>query len=221
LFGNLNSDSAKIVGYQEDKLMNVYSKNLILVVAMGSVLRWKLMRMLTLPQAIVSAIIPAAVLAIITLAGNASAQSAPSLIVQHKDWYAYSHQSSTGKICYILSVPNDKQPAERDHGDVYFMLSQHPGQDGALEPQFTVGYPFQESSKVSLIIDGKTFTMFTRGSNAWMENRTEEQQVIDAMRAGRDMSVSAFSRRGTNTRYKYSLSGVTASLNEIKTCSGS
>jgi len=40
------------------------------------------------------------------------------------------------------------------------------------------------------------------------------------MRAGRDMSLSGFSRRGTNTVYKYSLSGVTASLKEIKTCSG-
>lgn len=154
------------------------------------------------------------------LTGFAFAQNT-NLIKRHKDWGAYSHQGTTGKICYILSAPVKKEPAERDHGDVYFMLSLHPGQTGTVEPQFTVGYPFKDESKVALVIDGKTFTMFTVGSNAWMENRTEEQQVIDAMRAGQDMSLSGFSRRGTNTVYTYSLSGVTASLNEIKTCSGS
>ncbi len=145
----------------------------------------------------------------------------PNRIKQHNAWGAYSHQSATGKICYILSVPVRKEPEERDHGDVFFMLSRHPGQNGGLEPQFTVGYPFKDQSKVALVIDGKTFTMFTVGSNAWMENRAEEQQVIEAMRAGRDMSLSGFSRRGTNTVYTYSLSGVTASLKEIKTCSDS
>lgn len=154
------------------------------------------------------------------LTGVASAQS-PNRIKQHNAWGAYSHQGAAGKICYILSIPVKKEPEERDHGDVFFMLSQHPGQNGVLEPQFTVGYPFKDQSKVALVIDGRTFTMFTVGSNAWMENRAEEQQVIDAMRAGRDMSLSGFSRRGTNTVYTYSLSGVTASLNEIKTCAGS
>ena len=145
----------------------------------------------------------------------------PSRIKQHNAWGAYSHTSSKGKICYILSVPIKKEPEDRDHGDVFFMLSQHPGRKGALEPQFTVGYPFKESSKVTLTIDGKSFSMFTRGANAWMENPAEESQVISAMRAGRDMSLSGFSRRGTNTRYTYSLSGVTASIKEIQNCAGS
>ena len=166
--------------------------------------------------------ISAVLLAMVMVGGmqTASAQS-PNRIKQHNAWGAYSHQSSGGKICYILSIPVKKEPGDRDHGDVFFMLSRHPGQNGALEPQFTVGYPFKDASKVALIIDGKSFAMFTRGSNAWMENRAEEQQVIEAMRAGKDMIVSGFSRRGTGTKYTYSLSGVTASLKEIKVCSGS
>ncbi len=164
--------------------------------------------------------IAALTLAAFAMTNSASAQS-PNRIKQHNAWGAYSHQSASGKICYILSIPVKKEPADRDHGEVFFMLSQHPGKNGTLEPQFTVGYPFQESSKVSLVIDGKSFSMFTRGSSAWMENRAEESQVIDAMRAGKDMSISGFSRRGTNTKYTYSLSGVTASLKEIKICAGS
>lgn len=143
---------------------------------------------------------------------------APTRIKQHNAWGAYSHNGSGGKICYILSVPTQKEPSDRDHGDVFFMLAKHPGQTTSFEPQFTVGYPFKDESKVTLNIDGREFAMFTKGSNAWMENPAEEPAVVDAMRAGSKMSVSGTSRRGTNTSYAYSLSGVTASLKELESC---
>lgn len=150
-------------------------------------------------------------------AGPAMAQ-APTRIKQNSAWGSYSHQGNKGKTCYILSIPSEKMPADRDHGEVFFMLAQHPGQNVTLEPQFTVGYAFQDNSKVILDIDGKKFTMFTQGNNAWMENPAEEAMVVDAMRNGRAMSLTAASRRGTQTQYTYSLSGVTASLNDISQC---
>lgn len=153
----------------------------------------------------------------VALALPAHAQ-APTRIKQHNAWGAYSHSGSNGKICYVLSVPTQKEPADRDHGDVFFMVAKHPGQNVNFEPQFTVGYPFADESKVTLEIDGKKFSMFTKGSNAWMENPAEESTVVAAMRAGSKMSVTGQSRRGTQTRYAYSLSGVTASLKEIASC---
>ncbi|MEM9278239.1 MAG: invasion associated locus B family protein [Pseudomonadota bacterium] len=153
----------------------------------------------------------------VTLPAYSQAQ-APTRIKQHNAWGAYSHTGSAGKVCYALSVPTQKEPADRDHGDVFFMVAKHPGQNVNFEPQFTVGYPFADNSKVILDIDGKKFSMFTKGSNAWMENPAEEPTVVAAMRAGSKMSVSGQSRRGTETKYAYSLSGVTASLKEIETC---
>ena len=147
-----------------------------------------------------------------------SQTQAPTRIKQHNAWGAYSHNSSNGKICYVLSVPTQKEPSDRDHGDVFFMVAKHPGQNVNFEPQFTVGYPFADESTVTLEIDGKKFSMFTKGSNAWMKNPAEEPTVVAAMRAGSKMSVTGQSRRGTQTRYAYSLSGVTASLKEIETC---
>lgn len=143
---------------------------------------------------------------------------APTRIKQHNAWGAYSHSGANGKVCYVLSIPTQKEPADRDHGDVFFMVAKHPGQQANLEPQFTVGYPFADSSKVTLEIDGKKFSMFTKGSNAWMENPSEEPTVVAAMRAGSKMSVTGQSRRGTQTSYAYSLSGVTASLKELDSC---
>ncbi|MCB1417408.1 MAG: hypothetical protein KDJ64_13470 [Nitratireductor sp.] len=153
----------------------------------------------------------------VAVTGAAYAQAA-TRIKQNNAWGSYSHQGNGGKICYILSIPTEKKPSDRDHGDVFFMLAQHPGQADALEPQFKVGYAFKDNSTVVLNIDGKKFNMFTRGQNAWMENLAEDTVVVEAMKAGREMSLSAESRRGTQTQYTYSLSGVTASLTDITQC---
>jgi len=153
------------------------------------------------------------------LATGALAQAqAPTRIKQHNAWGAYSHAGASGKVCYILSIPTQKEPADRDHGDVFFMLAKHPGQNVTFEPQFTAGYPFADNSKVVLDIDGKKFNMFTRGSNAWMENPAEEPAVVTSMRNGKGMKLTGKSRRGTETGYSFSLSGVIASLKEVQDC---
>lgn len=154
----------------------------------------------------------------ITTFSTVTQAEATNRIKQHNAWGAYSHSGSNGKICYVLSIPTQKEPADRDHGDVFFMVAKHPGQNVNLEPQFTVGYPFADESTVTLDIDGKKFAMFTKGSNAWMKNPAEEPTVVAAMRAGSKMSVTGQSRRGTQTKYHYSLSGVTASLKDIDSC---
>lgn len=152
------------------------------------------------------------------LAATPALAQSPQRIKQNNAWGSYSYQGNDGKTCYILSMPTEKLPSDRDHGEVFFMLAQHPGQSTILEPQFVVGYAFKDSSKVTLDIDGKKFAMFTRGNNAWMENPAEEPMVVEAMRAGSNMSLSGESRRGTQTNYRYSLSGVTASLRDIAEC---
>ena len=142
----------------------------------------------------------------------------PTKIKEFKAWGAYSYKLDGNRICYVLSVPKDKKPADRDHGDIFFLVSQKPGQNVAYEPQVEVGYPFKDGSKVTVDIDGKTFVMFTKGRNAWVENAAQEPELVQAMRAGRSMSVSGESRRGTGTSYTFSLSGVTAALKEIGKC---
>lgn len=161
--------------------------------------------------------------AALSASASAAIAQVPTLIKQNNAWGSYSHQGGEGKICFILSIPTEKLPAEVngravDHGDVFFMLSQHPGQNVRMEPQFTAGYAFQEKSQVVLNIDGRKFTMFTRGKNAWLDNPAEEGAVVTAMKAGRAMKVSAVSGRGTQTSYTYSLSGVTASMGDIQSC---
>ena len=156
-------------------------------------------------------------LGMLAAASPAFAQQATK-IGQHDAWGTYSYQASGGKVCYVLTVPTDKQPPSLDHGDMFFFVSQRPGQQVSYEPQFIAGYNFQEGSKVTVTIGAKSFSMFTRGKSAWVENAAEEPVLIAAMKAGHDMKVQAKSGRGNATNYVFSLKGISAALSSIANC---
>lgn len=153
----------------------------------------------------------------LVFAAPAMAQSATK-IGQHNAWGTYSYQAKNGKVCYVLTVPTDKEPKSLDHGDIFFFVSQKPGQNVSYEPQFIAGYDLQNKSKVIVTVGSRTFSMFTRGKSAWMENAAEEPQLIAAMKGGSDMTVAAKSGRGNDTKYTFSLKGVTAALDSIASC---
>ncbi|PWV98276.1 hypothetical protein DFR52_105257 [Hoeflea marina] len=160
----------------------------------------------------------AAALTVVLATTAAAAAQSPTRIQQFDAWGAYSYTSGNAKVCYVLSVPTSSTPANVDHGDIFFLISQRPGQNVSYEPQAMMGYPLQEASKINVVIDSRSFTLFTRGNSAWVENAAEEPQLVAAMKAGTAMTVKAVSRRGTNTSYSYSLKGVTAALNQIASC---
>lgn len=158
-------------------------------------------------------------MAAISMAASAPAQAqSANKIGQHNAWGTYSYTQNNGKVCYVLTVPTDKQPASLDHGDIFFFVSQRPGQKVTYEPQFIASYNFQENSKVQVTVAGKTFSMFTKGKSAWVENAAEEPALIAAMKAGSDMQVAAKSGRGNPTKYVFSLKGISAALTSIASC---
>ena len=161
----------------------------------------------------------AALLAVTALATSAFAQ-APTRIEQFKAWGAYFYQGPNGKVCYVLTVPDPKQltPPKVNHGDIFFLVTQRPGQNISYEPQAMLGYDLQAGSKVNVKIDDKSFIMFTKGRSAWLENAAEEPALVAAMLSGHNMTMGAVSKKGTQTGYVFSLSGISAALKKIETC---
>ena len=150
---------------------------------------------------------------------TAAMAQTPKAIDQFKAWGAYTYNDArAGKICYILSIPTVKGPADRDHGEVFFLVSQKPDGSAQFEPQVEVGYPLKPNADVTVTVDGKSFKMFSKGNNAWMSDVNQEPALVEAMRSGRSMRVAGVSSRGTQTSYTYSLSGVTAALKAVSNC---
>lgn len=142
----------------------------------------------------------------------------PTRIQQFKAWGAYSYKSGNSTVCYVLSVPTSKEPASVDHGDIFFIISQRPGQNISYEPQAMMGYTLKPDSKVNVTIDKKNFVMFVKDKAAWVENAAEEPALVAAMKGGSSMTVKATSLRGTGTSYAYSLAGLSQALKQIETC---
>ena len=150
----------------------------------------------------------------------AQAAAAPTLVGTFNDWAMFSYTgtykgNSPGKICYIYAEPSDMRPTSLDHGRVSFSITSSPTQGVPNESSFVAGYVFKEQSPVTVDVDGRKFTMFTEGDSAWLINTAEEPQLLSAMKSGANMTVTAQSRRGNQTTYKYSLSGVTAAAEKM------
>ncbi|WP_454854691.1 invasion associated locus B family protein [Rhizobium binxianense] len=138
----------------------------------------------------------------------------PKRIAQLGAWSAYSYRDKT-TTCYVLSVPPDASPRNVDHGENFFLISKTAGHE---VPQAVMGYSLAPGSKIRVSVGSQGFDMFIKDNRGWLEDAGEEPALVSAMRAGQTMMLEAKSRRGTTTRYTYSLSGVTAALNTIAKC---
>lgn len=152
-----------------------------------------------------------------------AAASTPALaatsIGTFKQWGAYTSNDTNGKMCFVASQPQNSkyQPDNVSSRDpVFFMVTTIPGKNIRNEASTIIGYPFADNVKVTVEIDGSNkFTMFTDKDSAWIENPSQEADLIAAMQKGTRMIVVGKSRRGTLTTDTYSLSGVTAALEAI------
>ncbi len=175
-----------------------------------------------------------ALAALIASLDVASAAEATRLGV-FKDWSAWTSADDNGKICYISSNPQDKQPATLDHGDIYFFVINREkapvfSADGKTitgykpmrgEVQAQMGYSVKLDGDLSAAIDGKTYSMRAADRSMWLYAVADEPGFVEEMKKGRQLIVKSTSARGNNTTYTFSLSGVTAAMAAVsKACPG-
>jgi hypothetical protein len=85
-------------------------------------------------------------------------------------------------------------------------------------PQAIMAYDLKTDSRITLTIGSETFTLVPKDKTAWVRDPAREPALVAAMQAGADMTLKATSARGTNTSYTYSLKGVTAALQAVRSC---
>jgi hypothetical protein len=152
----------------------------------------------------------------LTLVSAAAASAAqPTRIKQFEAWGVYSYSNNGRTSCYALSVPTSSAPSSVNHGDNFFLISP---QCQSYMPQAIMGYALRQGSDVTVAVDSERFDLAPRDNTAWVRDQSREPALVNAMRGGSRMTVQATSGRGTATNYTYSLSGVTAALQEVSKC---
>ena len=156
--------------------------------------------------------------------GRASAQSSSQVSLgSFRRWSAVAATTADGKMCFAVSQPTESsyQPNDvKSRDPVYFMVTTVPAKKIQNEISTMIGYPFAEGSKVTVDIASAEFTLFTKDSDAWIEDPNQQPALVDAIRHGDKMTVQGTSRRGTTTIDSYSLVGSGGALDAIsKECS--
>lgn len=154
------------------------------------------------------------------LAGSARADNR-QLLGTYRDWDAFMLIKGSGeKVCYMISIPKSSSPRTLKHGNPFLTVSHKPARKIKNEVNFVVGYNFRKNSRVIMRVDKKrTFRLFTEGDGAWGDDVKADNAMTSAMKHGSSLVMSAQSKRGNNTRYRFSLSGFTAAHNAItKAC---
>ncbi len=150
---------------------------------------------------------------------NAARAEDPVSLGTFDDWETFTYQSAGAPVCYIYSIPkkteSDKKITKRD--PVYFLVTNFTGRKIKGQVSTIIGYPFKESSTVTLNVDDQKFDLYTNGDTAWAAATDVEAQIVKALKTGKSLSIMGTSWKGTVTTDTYSLVGVSKALEKIDT----
>ncbi|MEM1379977.1 MAG: invasion associated locus B family protein [Pseudomonadota bacterium] len=154
---------------------------------------------------------------ILSAFSTAFAQSAePQQVATYRDWMVFTYETAGDRVCYAVTEPKDVSPASANHGDVFFSVASWRSGAANNQPSFMAGYDLQEGSEPVVRVGSDRWEMFSSSKEGFIESGRQEERLIDAMRRGREMRVSATSARATSTNYTFSLLGISKALERVE-----
>lgn len=146
------------------------------------------------------------VLCLMVIAGSAHA-SEPRLVGTFGDWSAYVFTENGNKVCYMASQPKSDVGNYTKRGDIFALITHRPAEKTKDVFSYIAGYPYKSESEVTILVNGRTFKLFTQDETAWTPDAESDTALGLAIRKGSKMVVKGTSKRGTLTTDTYSLKG--------------
>jgi Invasion associated locus B (IalB) protein len=161
-----------------------------------------------------------ALIALVSAGGAiAPAQTGPKSLGTFDAWTAVEMPEKSSKICYMVARPTKSLPEGAKRGDILLTVTHRPAAKQRDEVSFQSGYPYKPGAPVVLEVEKKKFDLFTKPDTdpegAWSRDAAMDKALIEAMRAGKSLTVKGSSARGTETTDTFSLDGFTKAHAEI------
>lgn len=145
------------------------------------------------------------------------AAKAPVPVGTYGDWNALTaHGQGKDKTCYALAEPKDRQPAKLQRDKAYVFISSRPSEGVRNEVAVIMGFPLKDGGSATADIDGDSFELVTKGTNAWVKNPAKEKEFVEALKSGGKLVVKAPSVKGNVTTDTYSLKGLSDALTRVQ-----
>ena len=122
----------------------------------------------------------------------------------------WSHKKISNEACALYQFPVAEKGDYNKRGQVVFFVIK---EDRVMYVRADAGYPYDENKYIKVSIDGANYQFFGDGDTAW--SMKDDRVIIDAMKAGNEMTVIGYSTKGTETKDTYSLIGFTSSFNKL------
>ncbi|MDB2359926.1 invasion associated locus B family protein [Alphaproteobacteria bacterium] len=120
-------------------------------------------------------------------------------------------KKASNKTCSILQIPLKEEGDYKLRGAVLFYVFK----DGDAEyVRIDAGYPYSADEYVKVTIDNNSYQFFGEDDSAW--SMKDDKVIIDAMKAGKIMSVVGYSKKGTKTLDTYTLIGFTSAYKSLQ-----
>ncbi len=137
----------------------------------------------------------------------------PALIAQFGDWGVYVNK--TAKICFALTQPKSREPANIKRDPAYFYITTRPGEKLTNVVSIAAGFPLNENTEVVLHAAGANYPLFVKGHGLWIKNADDEAKLVDALRKEDEIVLKLAPVKGTVTTDVYSLTGVAQALERV------
>lgn len=116
--------------------------------------------------------------------------------------------------CYAIAKANDpvlESEKSRDY-EPFASVGTWPRRGIRNQLHFRLSRQIRQNSRVTLIIDGKSWALRGGGGDAWTSGQRMDAQVLAAMRSGTRMTVRGTDVRGRLFTNRYSLQGAATAM---------
>ena len=145
------------------------------------------------------------VLTLACLSIGSEAGAVQKILTTSGAWQAIEAVTDGRTLCYLVASPTLRLPADlkRDPGHLFVTLR---GGAGRTEASIEFGYRLAATEHRATTGD-RVFALVAQNENAWLRDGGREDDFLAALKAGRELTVSARSARGNDTTDLYSLIG--------------
>lgn len=140
----------------------------------------------------------------------------PAMLGTFGNWGAFASDTPKGRICYALSQPKERLPANLNRDPAYIFISTRPSDKVRNEVSFVLGFPPKDDVDGQLTVGRTNYAIKTQGETAWLKNPADEAALVELLKKTPRASMKITSRRGNQLTDTYVTNGLTQALEQVR-----
>jgi len=149
-------------------------------------------------------------------AAPAPAGGQPATLGTFGNWGAFASDTPKGRVCYALSQPKERLPANLNRNPGYLFISSRPSENVRNEVSFVLGFPPKDGAEGQLTVGKTNYVIKTQGETAWLKNSADDAALVELLKKTPNASLKLTSKRGNQLTDNFVTNGLTQALEQVR-----